>query len=126
MTATVTKRTEVCHKVNTRHGASLAFWRKQPSSKRGLPRALRLLSFPKSWRVERLKVSTHRFTVEGILRCQTSPPKTGKMVSESTLAKDINFIQTPAAQPSSFEQQDCNVPVTNVSRHVTLLQWHYC
>ncbi|KAM0717129.1 hypothetical protein Q7P37_006981 [Cladosporium fusiforme] len=35
------------------------------------------------------------------------------MSVDADLAKDINFIQTPAAQPSSFDQQDCNVPTTN-------------
>lgn len=30
------------------------------------------------------------------------------------VAKDINFIETPAAQPSSFEKHDVGVPVTNV------------
>lgn len=33
---------------------------------------------------------------------------------DADLAKDINFIQTPAAKPSSFDQQDCGVPTTNV------------
>jgi len=30
------------------------------------------------------------------------------------LAKDIDFIKTPAAQPSSFDKQDCGVPTTEV------------
>jgi hypothetical protein len=36
------------------------------------------------------------------------------VVTEGNLAKDINFIKTPAAQPSPFEKVDCNVPTTNV------------
>jgi hypothetical protein len=37
------------------------------------------------------------------------------VVTEGNLAKDINFIETPAAQPSPFEKTDCEVPTTNVS-----------
>jgi len=37
------------------------------------------------------------------------------VVTEGNLAKDINFIKTPAAQPSPFEKTDCHVPTTNVS-----------
>ena len=34
------------------------------------------------------------------------------VVTEGNLAKDINFIKTPAAQPSPFEKTDCNAPTT--------------
>jgi hypothetical protein len=37
------------------------------------------------------------------------------VVTEGNLAKDISFIETPAAQPSPFEKTDCEVPTTNVS-----------
>jgi hypothetical protein len=34
--------------------------------------------------------------------------------TKGQLAKDIDFIKTPAAQPSSFDKQDCGVPTTEV------------
>ena len=52
------------------------------------------------------------------------------VVTEGNLAKDINFIKTPAAQPSSFEKTDCNVPTTDVSHanqcHFTQVFTHIC